>query len=188
MKKRNLLLLLICSLFQLTIAGKSCEVEVKDSRIVITSIINYTPYDVLISDVNKNWNFVLESDHKIDSSSMVIGSTDYLDDQNCLENIYFHIIPIDDYDLDFDNRLYVAVELMDNTFDDKGNKIDDSYLFFGIGCLGKKSHSYAQDIDAHRSDTIEIELILIDLALYGQDCPEIAKQYKFFGVFTVLNE
>lgn len=192
MKKRSLLLLLICSLFQLSYAGQGSEVEKKYPRIVIKSITNYTPYNLVVADKNNDWHVILKSGYAFDTTS-VIQPIHLVEDNGSSQKI-------------IDLIQFIAVEISKNN-----ELLSDTLLYFTIELLDQKSVQ-SQDADAvkdyegllvalivnnpHNEQCCVVQsaqdtgsgVVEINVGLYVEKSPEILDQFKFVGNFEILNQ
>jgi len=192
MKKRSLLFFMICSLFQLNYAGQDPEVKKKYPHVVVKSITNYTPYNLVLADKNNDWHVILKSGYVFDTTS-VIQAIHLMEDngssQKIIDLIQFIAVEISkNNELLSDTLLYFTIELLDQKSvqsQDADAVKDYEGLLLGLIVNNPENEQccVAQTFDDSGSGVIEI-----NVGLYVEKSPEILDRFKFVGNFEILNQ
>lgn len=193
MKKRSLLLLLICSLFQLHLVGQDPEVEKKYPHVVVKSITNYTPYNLVVADKNNDWHVILKSGYAFDTTSVIQAMSIAGDDENnspqkLIELIQFIAVEkTKNNELLSDTLVYFNIELIDYKAienEDADAVKDYEGLLIGLIVNNSKNEQccFVRPFEDNGSGVVEI-----NVGLYVEKSADIFEKFKFVGNFEILN-
>ena len=194
MKRRNLLVFMICSLFQLHIAGQSSEIEKKYPHVVVKSITNYTPYSLVLAHQDNKWHVVLESGYAVDMTSVIQAMNVAGDDENdspqkLIELIQFIAVEkTKNNELLSDTLVYFTIELFDYKAienEDADAVKDYEGLLIGLIVNNAKNEQccFVRPFEDNGSGVVEI-----NVGLYVEKSADIFEKFKFVGNFEILNQ